>query len=178
MVQEELDTITNGHTDGQDHNIPDFLRKHGDNKSLGWYYPPIELFGWKIENSKLSVIWDSEDNLSKTQKCIKLWTSGCGCQKSFCANNQCGCKKNGRFCGPICKCGSGCTNKGSSLTNSTENATDGQLSQIMEELELDEHVSDQEEHVSDQEEHVSEQATNVLNCETSSDEDSDESDIE
>ena len=36
-------------------------------------------------------------------------TNGCRCQKTDCTTNRCGCKKQGSYCGPNCRC-SGCKN--------------------------------------------------------------------
>ncbi|CAC5395934.1 KIF4 [Mytilus coruscus] len=74
------------------------------------HYPILNDHGWKIEKNVLSIVWDSDENLEKISNNIKLWTAGCGCLKSNCSGNQCGCRKQRKLCGPGCKCGQSCLN--------------------------------------------------------------------
>ncbi|CAC5395272.1 KIF4 [Mytilus coruscus] len=74
------------------------------------HYPILNDHGWKIEKNVLSIVWDSDENLEKISNNIKLWTAGCGCLKSNCSGNQCGCRKQRKSCGPGCKCGQSCLN--------------------------------------------------------------------
>ncbi|CAC5411992.1 KIF4 [Mytilus coruscus] len=74
------------------------------------HYPILNDHGWKIEKNVLSIVWDSNENLEKISNNIKLWTAGCGCLKSNCSGNQCGCRKQRKSCGPGCKCGQSCLN--------------------------------------------------------------------
>ena len=72
-------------------------------------YPPLEDFGWSINNDKLCFVWDTPENIQKVESRIKLWTEGCSC-KTACLNLRCGCRKKKNFCSPGCKCGSNCQN--------------------------------------------------------------------
>ncbi|CAG2215076.1 KIF4 [Mytilus edulis] len=74
------------------------------------HYPILNDHGWKVDKNLLSIVWDSDENLEKISNNIKLWTAGCGCIKSNCSGNQCGCRKQRKSCGPGCKCGQSCLN--------------------------------------------------------------------
>lgn len=75
------------------------------------HYPILNDHGWKkLKKNVLSIVWDSDENLEKISNNIKLWTAGCGCLKSNCSGNQCGCRKQRKLCGPGCKCGQSCLN--------------------------------------------------------------------
>jgi hypothetical protein len=76
-------------------------------------YPPLSDHGWGVaDDNRLSIVWDSEEHMTKVDNFRKLWTQGCHCVKARCGNNQCGCKHENKFCGPLCKCGAGCVNTG------------------------------------------------------------------
>jgi hypothetical protein len=75
-------------------------------------YPTLTDYGWSITDDRLSIVWDSKEHLTKVENFRKLWTQGCQCLKSHCSNNQCGCRQENKFCGPLCKCGAGCLNTG------------------------------------------------------------------
>ena len=72
-------------------------------------YPPLDHFGWAIKDNKLSIIWDTEENIKKVESKIKLWTQGCNCATG-CKTNRCGCRQKQNSCCPGCKCGSNCEN--------------------------------------------------------------------
>ena len=65
--------------------------------------PPLEKYGWKIEERSLVVEWDMEENIKSIQSCVALILRGCGCKKG-CETRQCSCKWLGNECGPGCRC--------------------------------------------------------------------------
>jgi len=76
------------------------------------HFPDVTEWGWIVEDNKLSIKWDSDENIKRVEKYRKLWTSGCNCRSSSnpCSNRTCGCRKSGKTCGP-CKCCGKCENK-------------------------------------------------------------------
>ncbi|XP_066282530.1 uncharacterized protein [Branchiostoma lanceolatum] len=65
--------------------------------------PNIEMHGWKIEDSIIKVVWDSNENISRVKKTVEFLTRGCSC-KSGCQTNRCLCHKSNNVCGPGCRC--------------------------------------------------------------------------
>lgn len=64
----------------------------------------LEGNGWKkAANGKLTVHWETEENMKKVKERVLLLMSGCGC-KSGCKNMRCGCKRKSMSCGPGCRC--------------------------------------------------------------------------
>ena len=51
------------------------------------------------EDGKLSIKWDSEENMLKVQQRVRLLMKGCGC-KSGCRTSRYGCRKDGTICSP------------------------------------------------------------------------------
>lgn len=65
-------------------------------------------FGWKRNEGKLEVIWDSPENIELVHQRVQFVLSGCRC-KTGCTTRRCKCTKEGRKCGPGCRC-TGCRN--------------------------------------------------------------------
>ena len=65
-------------------------------------YPPLQGNGWKLNNSELSIDWDSDENVTQIQQAVALIKKGCGC-KTGCSSSRCKCKKGVNFC-LGCKC--------------------------------------------------------------------------
>ncbi len=64
-------------------------------------YLPIQDYGWKITNANtLTIVWDSEQNISHVKRRVQKW---CSC-KTGCSTGRCRCKKANNYCGPGCKC--------------------------------------------------------------------------
>ena len=75
---------------------------------------PLELHGWKTDEDKLAIDWDSEENIEKVQR-VRGLQKGCKC-KTGCGTNRCGCRHKGVECSQGCEC-KDCTNLG--LPNDT-----------------------------------------------------------
>ena len=73
------------------------------------YLPPILECGWKLEENKLAVDWESDKNRRVIRDRVSFLMKGCTCKQSKCSNNKCSCHKNNRLCGPGCSC-IGCHN--------------------------------------------------------------------
>ena len=63
----------------------------------------LEKFGWKRSDGKLEVIWEVPENIAKVQQRIQYTFSGCKCKKG-CGTRRCKCIKEGKKCGPGCRC--------------------------------------------------------------------------
>ena len=58
---------------------------------------PITENDWTIENTKLCVVWDTEENMQLVRERVNLLLRGCNCVTE-CKNSVCGCKrKNSKF---------------------------------------------------------------------------------
>ena len=58
---------------------------------------PITENGWTIENTKLCVVWDTEENMQLVRERVNLLLRGCKCVTG-CKNSVCGCKgKNSKY---------------------------------------------------------------------------------
>ena len=60
-------------------------------------------FGWKIIDKELTIVWDSEENISKIQTRVIALLKGCRCTTG-CATGRCGCKKKDSLCSEGCEC--------------------------------------------------------------------------
>ena len=71
-------------------------------------YPNITMYGYNVSNengsSKVSIVWDTDENISRIRKNVLYLTRGCGCKKSKCKKKICKCFKAGKKCGPGCQC--------------------------------------------------------------------------
>ena len=69
---------------------------------------PITDYGWEHSDKGLKIVWDSTNNISQIQQRLDFYTKGCKCSKGDTLCNpqkgRCGCTRNGRQCGPACKC--------------------------------------------------------------------------
>ena len=70
-------------------------------------YPPLVGNGWNLNNSNLTILWDSEENMMNTRQTVALMRNGCRC-KTSCQSSRCKCKMAGNYCYG-CKC-VGCCN--------------------------------------------------------------------
>ena len=58
---------------------------------------PIQYFGWQIHNDKITVDWDSPENILKIKKSVAFLTHGCCCKtgcKTGCSTKRCKCVKS------------------------------------------------------------------------------------
>ena len=73
--------------------------------------PPPENYGWINEEIKYNIEWMPEEERNCIGKKINYLMKGCGC-KTGCISKRCGCRKEGRLCGPgvyrLCKFNSNC----------------------------------------------------------------------
>nr|XP_054748899.1 uncharacterized protein LOC129254459 [Lytechinus pictus] len=71
-------------------------------------YPNISFYGYNVTNqddkNKVSIIWDTEENINRIRENVIYLTRGCACSKSKCTNRLCKCVKDKRKCGPGCRC--------------------------------------------------------------------------
>ena len=70
-------------------------------------YPQITRCGWEVDNDgKISVTWDTVENMTRVRENIVFLTQGCGCksEKNKCLKGHCKCFKSGKKCGPGCSC--------------------------------------------------------------------------
>ena len=71
-------------------------------------YPDVKCYGWEYSESepgKISIVWDSVDNINRVRNNVYHLTRGCTCSKNKCLNRQCNiCRKNSQLCGPGCSC--------------------------------------------------------------------------
>ena len=58
---------------------------------------PITENGWTIENTKLCVVWDTEENMQLVRERVNLLLRGCNCVTE-CKNRVCGCKRKNFNC--------------------------------------------------------------------------------
>ena len=65
-------------------------------------------YGWKLEDDTLSVIWDSEENMSAVQERVAMLLRGCKCATG-CTTRRCSCLKRGKHCSVGCEC-TNCSN--------------------------------------------------------------------
>ena len=64
---------------------------------------PLDAFGWNTQGTKLSVEWDSPDNIERVKNRVAFLLHGCKC-RTGCTTLRCKCLKVGRQCGPGCAC--------------------------------------------------------------------------
>ncbi len=64
---------------------------------------PITLYGWAIQDSRLTIQWDTEENLKAIRERVTTLTRGCKCV-SGCRTKRCGCVKKNRLCSVGCEC--------------------------------------------------------------------------
>ena len=62
---------------------------------------PLDGFGWKINDSKISIEWDSPENIQQVRNRVAFLTHGCKC-KTGCITKRCKCFSAERPCGPGC----------------------------------------------------------------------------
>ena len=65
-------------------------------------------YGWRIDNSIISVIWDDEDTMKSV-----VASKGCGCKGAKCDGSTAGCRNCYKMCKPCnsrCKCKGNCKN--------------------------------------------------------------------
>jgi len=70
--------------------------------------PALDQRGYIIgESGELSIRHDTEENERNVRVATKYLTDGCGCG-GHCKTKACPCKKQGRACGPACRCTNCC----------------------------------------------------------------------
>lgn len=67
--------------------------------------PQPEQSGWLLQaDGTYTFDWDSPELQERVKNTVEFLTKGCSCSKTHCRNCQCSCRKQGRHCGPACKC--------------------------------------------------------------------------
>ena len=84
---------------------------------------PITEYGWTISDNKLTVVWDTPQNMQAIRDRVNLLLKGCKCV-TCCTTERCGCKRKNTHCSEGCQC-INCLNM-----PSTEGAEDHDLSEI------------------------------------------------
>ena len=79
---------------------------------------PITDYGWSVVNDKLTVVWDTDDNIKCVQARVALLLDGCKC-KTGCGTRHCKCVKNNRQCLEGCQC-TNCRNTGFASSSNAE----------------------------------------------------------
>ena len=64
---------------------------------------PITQHGWTVADEKLTVVWDTPENLQAVRDRVKLLLRGCKCVTGS-TTGRCGCNKNNRRCSEGCEC--------------------------------------------------------------------------
>ena len=64
---------------------------------------PITDYGWSLENDKLRVTWDTEENMQTVRERVGVLLKGCKCITG-CKNRVCGCRKKDTNCTEGCLC--------------------------------------------------------------------------
>lgn len=64
---------------------------------------PITQHGWTVTDEKLTVVWDTPENLQAVRDRVKLLLRGCKCVTG-CTTGRCGCNKNNRRRSEGCEC--------------------------------------------------------------------------
>ena len=95
---------------------------------------PITQYGWKLTDERLTVDWDSEENIQTVNERVAGLLKGCHC-KTGCNTTRCGCKKRGKNYSEGCEC-TDCVN---SVENASANST-AQFNDVITE-EMEERVS-------------------------------------
>ncbi len=63
----------------------------------------VTCFGWKVNDGSLEIDWEDQSNIAKVRDRVKLLLRGCSCKKG-CDTRRCSCLKDGKKCGPGCRC--------------------------------------------------------------------------
>ena len=66
-------------------------------------FKPITENGWTIENTKLCVVWDTEENMQLVRERVDLLLRRCKCVTG-CKNRVYGCKRKNSKCTEGCQC--------------------------------------------------------------------------
>lgn len=76
-------------------------------------YPDLTSHGWQIENSSLSIIWDSKRTQDELNIFLEMMLNGCSCSSpniNKLCSGRCGCKRKGIGCRQACRCQAKCNN--------------------------------------------------------------------
>lgn len=76
----------------------------------------------------MEVLWDTPENVARAKQKVDYVLNGCKC-KTGCHTRRCSCQKNGKNCGPGCRC-IGCGNVASATADSDANSDDDELHNI------------------------------------------------
>ena len=69
---------------------------------------PITQYGWEVQESRLSIVRDSRENVQAICQRVSVLLHGCKCATG-CVSGRCSCKRKGKLCSEGCQC-LNCTN--------------------------------------------------------------------
>ena len=69
---------------------------------------PMKEYGWGVEDNRLSIIWDSHENVQMIRERVSVLLKGCKCVTG-CTTGRCSCKRKSKQCSEGCQC-LNCTN--------------------------------------------------------------------
>lgn len=75
--------------------------RQGDKNNM--VLQPITEYGWTLSDNKLTVLWDTPENMEAIRQRVHLLLKGCKCVTG-CTTRRCGCKKNSTQCSEGCQC--------------------------------------------------------------------------
>ena len=75
---------------------------------------PITNWGWQLVENRLTIIWDTPENIAAIRDRVQLLLRGCKCATG-CNTGRCGCRKKQRECSEGCECRN-CLNMSCSAT--------------------------------------------------------------
>ena len=78
---------------------------------------PMSEYGWSINNSILTMKWDTDGNIKTIKDRLHILTTGCKCATG-CTTKRCSCKKKGNTCSAGCECINCCNQTPQSTSNS------------------------------------------------------------
>ena len=64
---------------------------------------PVNHYGWTCDDNKLSVIWDTPQNMQAVRDRISVLLKGCKCITG-CTSKRCSCKRKETYCSEGCEC--------------------------------------------------------------------------
>ena len=105
-------------------------------------------------------------NIERAKQRVEAVLGGCKC-KTGCGTRRCGCRKNGRFCGPGCQC-IGCTNVPTASTSSSRSEDCDLQEVVLEDMRRAE--DDQQQQNSETESEDGEESDTLLNNDSETDE--------
>ena len=89
---------------------------------------PITDYGWALNDSKLTVIWDTPTNMQAIRDRVNILLRGCKCATG-CSTGRCSCRRNGQQCSEGCQC-INCSNVTVAAADSNSELTEIALEEV------------------------------------------------